>query len=79
MTRPLALVLVAVCSVLVLGCTEPEVLEPDNTAINSRDRDPANVTAEDASNKPADIELAKKIRSEITGDDSLSTAAKNVK
>lgn len=52
---------------------------PDNSGINKRDRDSSAVTPGTQSADPADLETTRKIRKEITEDDSLSTLAKNVK
>ena len=51
----------------------------DNTKINKRDRDKNNPTADQQKMNPNDRELAKKIRSAIHGDKSLSMYAHNVK
>ena len=52
---------------------------PDNSEINKRDQDPSAVTPGNQSSDPADVETTRKIRKELTGDDSLSTLAKNIK
>jgi hyperosmotically inducible protein len=52
---------------------------PDNTKINKRDRDKNNPTADQQKMNPNDRELAKKIRSAIHEDQSLSTYAHNIK
>jgi osmotically-inducible protein OsmY len=49
---------------------------PDNTAQNKKD---PGATAQDQGTTPADIELARKIRSSVTDDKGLSTYAHNVK
>ncbi len=51
----------------------------DNTAQNQRDRDHQTLTPIDQSNKPADLETTRNIRSALVKDDQLSTEAKNVK
>lgn len=53
--------------------------DPDNTKKNKQDRRPDSPTATTQSEKPADLELAKNIRREITSDKSLSLYAHNVK
>lgn len=58
---------------------ENRSVSPDNSEINKRDQDPSAVTPEMQSADPADVETTRKIRKEITNDDSLSTTAKNVK
>ena len=52
---------------------------PDNSQINQRDREHSAITPEAQSSDPADVETTRKIRREITQDDSLSILAKNVK
>jgi osmotically-inducible protein OsmY len=51
----------------------------DNSAINQRDRGHETVTPIDQSNKPSDLKMTQEIRRAIVKDDSLSTAAKNIK
>jgi hyperosmotically inducible periplasmic protein len=52
---------------------------PDNTAVNARDRAPGAMTAGQQSNATSDVELTRKIRQAVVGDDSLSILAHNVK
>lgn len=52
---------------------------PDNTAVNKRDASVVEMTAQDQSNNPADVELLRKIRGDLTRSKDLSTYAKNVK
>jgi hyperosmotically inducible periplasmic protein len=52
---------------------------PDNTKTNQRDRDKNSPTADQQKMNPEDRELAKKIRSAIHDDKSLSMYAHNVK
>lgn len=52
---------------------------PDNTKANKRDRDAAAATADDQGQSKEDIELTRKIRKQLTSDETLSTYAKNVK
>lgn len=54
-------------------------VEPDNTAINKRDRYEEEPTADDQGQSSTDIEMTRKIRQAIMDDDSLSTYAKNIK
>ncbi len=58
---------------------EAKQVEADNSGRNVRDRDGDTLTAMDQSNKPGDLELTKKIRSDLVADDSLSLKAHNVK
>jgi hyperosmotically inducible protein len=51
----------------------------DNTGVNKRDRNDAHPTADDQSQSPEDLDLAKRIRQSIESDDTLSANGKNVK
>ena len=51
----------------------------DNSAINKRDNDPAELTADQQKNDHSDVDLTAKIRRSIVSDKSLSTNAQNVK
>lgn len=53
--------------------------DADNTAVNDRDRDSANVTPMDQGNGEQDLEITQLIRKGVMSDDSLSFGAKNVK
>jgi hyperosmotically inducible periplasmic protein len=53
--------------------------KPDNTAVNQRDRDPNQLTADQQKMNPADRDLTAKIRKSIMADKTLSTYAHNVK
>ena len=52
---------------------------PDNTGKNVRDRDDKTLTPGDQSSDKADVELTRRIREAVVGDNSLSTNAHNVK
>jgi hyperosmotically inducible protein len=52
---------------------------PDNTKTNARDRQPAQVTADDQKNGRTDLQLTQEIRKALVADESLSTYAHNVK
>lgn len=52
---------------------------PDNTGVNERDRNDANLTAGDQAENPADRKLAQDIRKAIVDDKTLSVYAHNVK
>ena len=54
-------------------------VEPDNTGPNVRDRGGETKTPGDQSENEADRTITQNIRQALTGDDSLSTNAKNVK
>lgn len=53
--------------------------QPDNTAVNERDRSGATVTPTDQSENEADRGLTQRVRQAIVADDSLSTNAQNIK
>jgi osmotically-inducible protein OsmY len=53
--------------------------KPDDTAVNKRDRDKTEKTADQQKENKSDRELAKEIRRAIVSDKSLSTYAHNVK
>jgi osmotically-inducible protein OsmY len=51
----------------------------DNSKINQRDRTHKELTADDQSNDPRDIEITRKIRQKLMEDERISTYGKNVK
>jgi osmotically-inducible protein OsmY len=53
--------------------------QPDNTAVNKRDKNPSEVTADQQRMNAADRALTAKIRRAVIADKSLSTYAHNVK
>jgi hyperosmotically inducible protein len=53
--------------------------KPDNTAVNKRDQDPGEATADQQKMNAADRDNAAKIRRSVMADKSLSTYAHNVK
>ena len=53
--------------------------EPDNTAINERDRSGETKTSGDQSNSSADLKITQDIRQALMKDSELSTTAKNIK
>jgi hyperosmotically inducible protein len=57
----------------------PASTKPDNTAVNQRDRDKAEPTADQQKENSSDRETARKIRRSIVKDKSLSTDAHNIK
>ena len=59
--------------------TRDQHVAPDDTGRNARDRTGDTLTPMDQSNDPGDLELTRQIRQALTEDDSLSTAAKNIK
>lgn len=71
------LALAAAVAVPATGWAQPPA--PDNTKTNARDRQPAQVTADDQKNGRTDLQLTQEIRKALTADESLSTYAHNVK
>ncbi len=84
--------MVAICGVLGCNRTEsdtqrdpepadrtPAAVEPDNTKKNERDNNPGTVTAQDQGGSPQDLAITQQVRQLVVKDDSLSSAAKNVK
>jgi hyperosmotically inducible protein len=67
------------CAALAAGIQDPQQPAPDNSKTNQRDRDKSSATADQQKMSPEDRELAKKIRSAIVADKSLSTYGHNVK
>jgi hyperosmotically inducible protein len=59
--------------------TLPAPRDADNTAVNDRDQDSANLTPMDQSNDERDLDITQQIRKSVISDDSLSFGAKNVK
>src|SRR4051794_28666206 len=53
--------------------------QPDNTAVNKRDRGDSKVTADQAKNNKSDREVMQQIRKAVVDDKTLSTYAHNVK
>jgi osmotically-inducible protein OsmY len=64
---------------LAAAAQQPQDRAPDNTAVNKRDRDANQPTADRASNKMSDTDMMKKIRHDVVADKSLSTYGHNVK
>ena len=52
---------------------------PNNTGINVRDRNAGAMTAGQQSNRTSDVNLTRQIRRAVEKDNTLSTAARNVK
>ncbi|ABF40122.1 Putative phosphoslipid binding protein [Candidatus Koribacter versatilis Ellin345] len=53
--------------------------KPDNTAVNQRDRDKSQPTADQQKENPSDRETVRKIRQALVKDKSLSSYAHNIK
>ena len=56
-----------------------EKTNPDNTAINQRDRSGDSKTSGDQSNSSSDLKVTQAIRQALMKDGTLSTSAKNIK
>jgi len=70
------------CTAAVIGygqTSDANSTKPDNTKVNKRDRNAGEATADRQKENATDRDVAKKIRSSITEDKSLSTYAHNVK
>jgi hyperosmotically inducible protein len=77
LTLVLSLSLIGLCSLTM--AQNPPPAQPDNTAVNVRDRNPDAMTAGQQSNSKSDEELTAEIRRAVVKDDSLSMLAHNVK
>jgi hyperosmotically inducible periplasmic protein len=60
------------------GASVP-ALEPDNSKVNTRDRKPSQLAADQQENNRSDLQTTKEIRQALMADKSLSTYAHNVK
>jgi hyperosmotically inducible periplasmic protein len=72
-------IVLCVTAGLIYAQTPDTATKPDNTKVNQRDRDSAQVTADQQKNNAADQDLTKKIRQSIMSDKSLSSYAHNIK
>ena len=82
MTHTKIFSIIIICSAAAFGCGEMgdnRAAEPDNTAVNERDRNVGEVTADQQKESETDRELTAAIRRSVMADDSLSTYAHNVK
>jgi hyperosmotically inducible periplasmic protein len=70
---------IAVCLSIVPTLTRAQAPAPDNTKVNTRDRTPAQPTADRQSNTRTDVSITRDIRRAIVKDKALSTAAHNIK
>jgi osmotically-inducible protein OsmY len=68
---------VSLSGVATLQAQQPTA--PDNSKVNTRDRKPAAVTADQQKNDKSDLETTRQIRKALVADKSLSTYAHNVK
>ena len=58
---------------------DPNVLKPDNTKVNKRDRNSGQLTADQQKSNVSDRNLTAQIRRSIMADKTLSTYAHNIK
>jgi osmotically-inducible protein OsmY len=77
--RKTALVIATVTAITVPLVASDEKTNPDNTAINERDRSGDTNTSGDQSNSSADLKVTQAIRRAIMQDSQLSMTAKNIK
>jgi hyperosmotically inducible periplasmic protein len=73
-----ALLLPSLAGTVYAQSTDPKT-KPDNTAVNKRDQNPGEVTADQQKMNAADRSLTAKIRKSVVADKTLSTYAHNVK
>ena len=73
------LVLACLSTVSLAAIGADDKTEPDNTAINERDRSRETQTSGDQSNSSADLKITQAIRQALMKDSELSTTAKNIK
>jgi osmotically-inducible protein OsmY len=74
----LTLACLSALSLTALAADDKKV-NPDNAAINQRDRSAENKTSGDQSNTSADLKITQAIRQALMKDGELSTTAKNIK
>jgi len=74
-----SLVVATVTAVSMAAIAADEKTQPDNTAINKRDRSGETNTSGDQSNSSADLQITQAVRRALMQDDQLSTTAKNIK
>jgi osmotically-inducible protein OsmY len=86
MTNPLtrlwlsgALLLVSVPAIQAQQASPSKATQPDNSAVNKRDRAESQPTADQAKNNKSDLEIMQQIRKAVVDDKTLSTYGHNVK
>ncbi|HJX90824.1 MAG TPA: BON domain-containing protein [Pyrinomonadaceae bacterium] len=77
--KQILLVLTCLSAVSLAAMAADEKTEPDNTAINERDRSNDAQTSGDQSNSSSDLKITQDIRQALVKDRELSTTAKNIK
>jgi hyperosmotically inducible periplasmic protein len=73
------LVLACLTGLSLAAMAADEKTNPDNTAINQRDRSGDSKTSGDQSNSSSDLKVTQAIRQALMKDGTLSTSAKNIK
>jgi hyperosmotically inducible protein len=73
------LVLACLSAVSLPAMAAEDKTEPDNTAINERDRSRETQTSGDQSNSSADLKITQAVRQALMKDSELSMTAKNIK
>jgi hyperosmotically inducible periplasmic protein len=79
LTNAATVALIAGLSCAGLSAQPADTKKPDNSAVNKRDKNPGELTADQQKMNPDDRALTAKIRKSIMDDKSLSTYAHNVK
>ena len=77
--KRILLVLACLITASLAATASDDKTEPDNTAVNERDRSRETQTSGDQSNSSADLKTTQAIRQALMKDSELSTTAKNVK
>jgi hyperosmotically inducible periplasmic protein len=73
------LVLACLITASLAAIASDDKTEPDNTAVNERDRSRETQTSVDQSNSSEDLKITQAIRQALMKDSELSTTAKNIK
>jgi hyperosmotically inducible protein len=74
-----AALLLSLATVSLVPAAFAQQTRPDNTAVNKRDRDASQPTADQQTNNRSDVSITRDIRRAIMNDKKLSTYAHNVK
>src|ERR1700751_2146643 len=77
--KRILLVLACLITASLAAIASDDKTEPDNTAVNKRDRSRETQTSGDQSNSSADLKITQAIRQALMKDSELSTTAKNIK
>ena len=77
--KQILLVLACLSTASLAAMADNDKTNPDNTAINERDRSGETQTSGDQSNSSADLKITQAIRQALMKDSELSITAKNIK